>query len=122
MAGASPQQRLHRLAGGCLALHADAGQPSGLSRVGLQMGRIPDQIGVKEAKGRRGGVEEDRHVGGGCEAGREHHCRLRTFELEQDRVGGTAKDAADYDRATELEAADGRVVELASAEWKALAA
>jgi hypothetical protein len=34
----------------------------------------------------------------------------------------TAEDAADYDRATELEAAGGRVIELAAAEWRSLAA
>ncbi len=34
----------------------------------------------------------------------------------------TAEDAADYDRATELEVAGGRVIELGPADWKALAA
>jgi hypothetical protein len=37
-------------------------------------------------------------------------------------VTRTAEDAADYDRATELETAGGRVIELAPADWKALAA
>src|SRR4029077_10358399 len=37
-------------------------------------------------------------------------------------VTRTAEDAPDYDRATELEAASGRVVELAPADWRALAA
>jgi hypothetical protein len=33
-----------------------------------------------------------------------------------------AEDATDYDRATELEAAGGRVIELPPAEWRALVA
>jgi hypothetical protein len=37
-------------------------------------------------------------------------------------VTRTADDAADYDRATELEAAGGRVIELGPADWKSLAA
>jgi hypothetical protein len=37
-------------------------------------------------------------------------------------VTRTAEDAADYDRATELEAAGGRVIELPAADWRALAA
>jgi hypothetical protein len=37
-------------------------------------------------------------------------------------VTRTPEDAADYDRATELEAAGGRVIELPAADWKAIAA
>src|SRR5207248_9536063 len=37
-------------------------------------------------------------------------------------VTRTAEDAPDYDRATELEAAGGRVIELGPADWRALAA
>lgn len=37
-------------------------------------------------------------------------------------VTRTAEEAVDYDRATELEAAGGRVIELGPADWKALAA
>jgi hypothetical protein len=37
-------------------------------------------------------------------------------------VTRTAEDAADYDRATELEAAGGRVLELPPSDWRALAA
>ena len=37
-------------------------------------------------------------------------------------VTRTAEDVPDYDRATELEAAGGRVIELAPADWKAIAA
>jgi hypothetical protein len=37
-------------------------------------------------------------------------------------VTRTAEDAADYDRATELEAAAGRAIELGAADWRALAA
>jgi hypothetical protein len=33
-----------------------------------------------------------------------------------------AEDCPDYDRATELEAAGGRVIELAPSEWRSLAA
>jgi hypothetical protein len=37
-------------------------------------------------------------------------------------VTRTAEDVPDYDRSTELEAAGGRVIELAPADWRALAA
>jgi hypothetical protein len=37
-------------------------------------------------------------------------------------VTRTALDAPDYDRATELEAAGGRVIELPPADWRAIAA
>jgi hypothetical protein len=37
-------------------------------------------------------------------------------------VTRTAEDAADYDRATELETAGGKLIELAPSEWRALAA
>jgi hypothetical protein len=37
-------------------------------------------------------------------------------------VTRTAEDVTDYDRATELEAAGGRVIELGPADWKAIAA
>jgi hypothetical protein len=36
-------------------------------------------------------------------------------------VTRTAEDVADYDRASELEAAGGRVIELAPADWRLLA-
>jgi hypothetical protein len=37
-------------------------------------------------------------------------------------VTRTAEDVADYDRATELEAAGGRVIELSPSDWRVLAA
>jgi len=37
-------------------------------------------------------------------------------------VTRTAEDAADYNRATELEAAGGRVIELPAPDWMAIAA
>jgi hypothetical protein len=37
-------------------------------------------------------------------------------------VTRAAEDVLDYDRATELEAAGGRVIEFGPADWKALAA
>ena len=37
-------------------------------------------------------------------------------------VTRTAEDVADYDRATELEATGGRVIELPRADWRAIAA
>jgi hypothetical protein len=47
---------------------------------------------------------------------------IRTPDRLANAVTRTAEDAADYDRATALEAAGGRVLELPAADWRAIAA
>jgi hypothetical protein len=47
---------------------------------------------------------------------------LLTGDILVEPLGPAAEDAPDNDRATELEAAGGRVIELGAADWRALAA
>src|SRR5262249_32736813 len=75
--------------------------------------------------GARHGVGRARHnsvrPGGLPARGRPRRRELSAWGLAN-AVTRTAEDAADYDRATELEAAGRRLIELGQAEWKPLTA